>query len=624
MANSIIEYTGDGSTTQYAINFTLGNLKREYVQCRVNNEVDGLGDPAYRTLTWITDGLVEIQGTTPGSGVPIVFTRTMPKDALIHDYSDGAAIEEENLDESNLQNLMSIHEFLDGRLTSPINNDLDLGGNKIINLADGTADTDGATVKQLNDTIAAVASDLSDAEDAADEAEDWANKTDGDVAGSEYSAKAYAVGGTGVTDTAGKGAAKEWATKAEDSTVDGTEYSAKHYAAKTANDAAATAADVVSTNADVVSTNADVVTTGNNVTAAEAAEAKAQQWAEEDEDVEVESGLYSAKHWAAKAAAAAGGEAVNISYDNADSGLSATDVQDALDELDSDVDTAETAIGAIETELGTYGDVVTHNHSEYATAAQGVLADSSIQPGNIPSQILYGLTVSNNSTDATNDLDIAAGAAISDDGTTLITLSSGLTKRLDATFVAGTGNGGRVGSLANGTYHIFAISENTGANPDVIMADSLSPTLPGSYTKKVRILSITRESGAWIVFRQYGKRVNRTPIQSINSSVPTTAALVTLAVPVGIKVMAHFTSHTDTSSNDFALLYSDPDTADIAPDSATGIFTVADMGGDAADRASGMADIFTNTSAQVRWRATHERDTDGAVIGWTDYQLRRS
>ena len=63
-------------------------------------------------------------------------------------------------------------------------------------------------------------------------AKDWANKVDGVVADSEYSSKAYAVGGTGVTDTAGKGAAKEWATETS-GTVDGTSYSAKEYAAGT-------------------------------------------------------------------------------------------------------------------------------------------------------------------------------------------------------------------------------------------------------------------------------------------------------------------------------------------------------------------------------------------------------
>jgi len=62
----------------------------------------------------------------------------------------------------------------------------------------------------------------------------WAIKVDGVVADSEYSSKAYAIGGTGITDTVDKGAAKEWATKAEDSLVDTVEYSAKHYAAKAA------------------------------------------------------------------------------------------------------------------------------------------------------------------------------------------------------------------------------------------------------------------------------------------------------------------------------------------------------------------------------------------------------
>ena len=65
-----------------------------------------------------------------------------------------------------------------------------------------------------------------------DHAKDWAMKIDGTVLDSEYSAKAYAIGGTGVTDTAGKGAAKEWATETS-GTVDGTSYSAKEYAAGT-------------------------------------------------------------------------------------------------------------------------------------------------------------------------------------------------------------------------------------------------------------------------------------------------------------------------------------------------------------------------------------------------------
>ena len=69
-----------------------------------------------------------------------------------------------------------------------------------------------------------------EASDFADEAEEWATKTNGIVASTGYSSKAWATGGQGVTDTAGSGAAQEWATKASNTTVDGTEVSAKAYA----------------------------------------------------------------------------------------------------------------------------------------------------------------------------------------------------------------------------------------------------------------------------------------------------------------------------------------------------------------------------------------------------------
>lgn len=59
--------------------------------------------------------------------------------------------------------------------------------------------------------------------------EEWAEKTNGIVDSTGYSSKAWATGGTGVTDTAGAGSAQEWATDTTNQ-VDGTEYSAKEYA----------------------------------------------------------------------------------------------------------------------------------------------------------------------------------------------------------------------------------------------------------------------------------------------------------------------------------------------------------------------------------------------------------
>jgi hypothetical protein len=85
----------------------------------------------------------------------------------------------------------------------------------------------------------------------------WATLTTGIVDSTDYSSKAWAVGGTGVTNTASRGAAKEWATKTG-GTVDGTDYSAKYYAleAVSSASAAASSASAASSSASAASTSA--------------------------------------------------------------------------------------------------------------------------------------------------------------------------------------------------------------------------------------------------------------------------------------------------------------------------------------------------------------------------------
>lgn len=89
-------------------------------------------------------------------------------------------------------------------------------------------------------TVVANITDIQNAEEHAQESKDYAIKVNGDVQElgvntGNYSSKAWANGGTGVTSTAGAGAAKEWAigggsTPNTSTVVDGTEYSAKTYA----------------------------------------------------------------------------------------------------------------------------------------------------------------------------------------------------------------------------------------------------------------------------------------------------------------------------------------------------------------------------------------------------------
>jgi hypothetical protein len=106
-------------------------------------------------------------------------------------------------------------------------------------VTDATAQAGIATTQAgLADTARAAAQTAQGlAETAQGLAEDWASKTDGQVDSTDYSSKAYAIGGTGVTSAIG--ASKEWAITAEDTEVTTGNYSALHHAAKAAASALA-------------------------------------------------------------------------------------------------------------------------------------------------------------------------------------------------------------------------------------------------------------------------------------------------------------------------------------------------------------------------------------------------
>lgn len=172
---SILEYTGDGSTDTFSINFTLGYLSLEHIQCRVADEVDGSGNPEYRTLYAVAGnpGVLRVGGTIPAAGEKVVFTRTVPKDTLTNDYADGAILTGDNLDNSMKQAMMAVHEALDGRNLDTVYTDIDMTGHKLLNVFTDPNDPSSlATVASVGDAPAQAAAAAQSAAEALQALED--------------------------------------------------------------------------------------------------------------------------------------------------------------------------------------------------------------------------------------------------------------------------------------------------------------------------------------------------------------------------------------------------------------------------------------------------------------------
>ena len=139
-----------------------------------------------------------------------------------------------------------------------------------------------------------------------EEARNWAKKTDGIVDSTDYSSKAWAIGGTGVTTTASRGASKQWAVAT--GLVDTASYSSKEYAQGTAASTGGSAKDYAQkTDGGVSGATSDHSSTawavgGTGVTTT-ASKGSAKEWAT---GVLVDTSEYSSKEYAVGTTVAAG------------------------------------------------------------------------------------------------------------------------------------------------------------------------------------------------------------------------------------------------------------------------------------------------------------------------------
>jgi len=170
--------------------------------------------------------------------------------------------------------------------------------------------------------------------------------------------------------------------------------------------------------------------------------------------------------------------------------------------------------------------------SAFIAVVEGTVITGPSQQG-----FLFGLTLSNNASDSTNDIDITTGAAATDTSPYyLMQLTGALTKRLDAAWAVGSGNGGLdTGSIANTSYHIWLIQRSdTGVVDALFSASATAPTMPTNYDRKRRIGSIIRASGAIVGFYHNGDLFKRVGVISATGSAAFASALTTVGVPTGI------------------------------------------------------------------------------------------
>lgn len=278
------------------------------------------------------------------------------------------------------------------------------------------------------------------------------------------------------------------------------------------------------------------------------------------------------------------------------------------------------------------GDIVAGNsyfiqYSASLAAFQLLLSVAPATPsGDFLKGYLYGLTLSNNGVDTVNDIDIATGSAASDGVTAvLMTLSSALTKRLDANWAVGSGNGWLdTGVVGNGTYHVFLIQRSdTGVVDSLASLSPSSPTMPANYDRKRRIGMVIRISGTIIQFTQVGTQyiVNATSEQVVSSS--SAKALRTLnRVPTGISVRASLSIglQIGVSSSVTHSIYTPLKDTSWPPDLVASVATTSagfNIG-------NWYGSVETNTSGQVYSAVAISGACISSLVcsGWDDYTLR--
>ena len=147
----------NGVQTVFPVSFALGYIDKAHVFVYTGNvytEQTG--------YTWVNETTIETNSVLP-SGTTLNIRRVVPKTALINDYTNNAILEEQNLDQSFKQAMMWLEEIEDGfvtnddawiiRTTLQMTKDLDMAGNRILNLPAPATPLEPARIQDVKEII---------------------------------------------------------------------------------------------------------------------------------------------------------------------------------------------------------------------------------------------------------------------------------------------------------------------------------------------------------------------------------------------------------------------------------------------------------------------------------------
>lgn len=243
---------------------------------------------------------------------------------------------------------------------------------------------------------------------------------------------------------------------------------------------------------------------------------------------------------------------------------------------------------------------------------------------------LWGLTLSNNGSDAVNDIDIAAGACADSTNAVRMVLASALTKKIDAAWSVGSDQGGLDGTESSaGTpdtstwYHVWLIMRSDTGVVDALFSESAtSPTMPSNYDYKRRIGSVYNGSGGDIAaFTQRGDHFDL--VQEVQDRSSTSAAAwasLAITVPTGVNVQPKM--HFATGGGASASIQVDVADGNQAS-TPTALIRVADVRFAAESSVHALlGGIFTDTSARIKFRTVISAGAISSnvlkTLGWID------